>query len=414
MKIAVVGAGVSGLVSAYLLSKRHEVHLFERNDYFGGHANTHDVDGVGVDTGFIVYNQPAYARFSRLLDELGVATQPSDMSFSVTCHACGIAYSSRGMAGFLAKPSTMLRPGRVHFGLDIRRFYKDAPASMNSPELDGLTLSQYLARRGYGDEFRRHFIVPLAAAVWSTAPGQVEEFPASYMLRFLYNHGLVGGHEGRWRWRTVSGGSRSYVSAITDRLDVKRTEMPVRGVERTDEGSVRLRFGHDYHLDFDRAVIATHADDALALLGDASSDELDALRCFAYTKNSVTLHTDTSLLPRQRAARASWNYMTDDCRKPGAELGLTYHLNRLQSLDGATEYCVTVNPGAGVDPASVIAVIGYTHPRYTFRALEGQGRVAALQGKRGVYFAGAHLGYGFHEDGVESAYRVVSMLGVEA
>jgi predicted NAD/FAD-binding protein len=412
VKIAVVGAGVSGLVSAYLLSRQHEVHLFERNDYFGGHANTHDVEGVGVDTGFIVYNEPAYPRFSRLLDELGVPTQPSDMSFSVTCHACKIAYSSRGLAGFLARPWTMLRPGRARFGLDIRRFYKDAPASMDSPELDGLTLSQYLASRGYGDEFRRHFIVPLAAAVWSTAPGEIEAFPASYMLRFLYNHGLVGGRDGRWRWRSVTGGSRSYVSAITSRLECARAGMPVRGIERT-EGGVRLRFGDDDYVDFDRAVIATHADEALALLGDASDDELDALRCFAYTKNSATLHTDASLLPRQKAVRASWNYVTADCRAPGAELGLTYHLNRLQSLDGPKKYCVTVNPGAGIDPASVITEIGYTHPQYTFRTLEGQRRVAAVQGRRGVYFAGAHLGYGFHEDGVESAYRVAAMLGVE-
>jgi predicted NAD/FAD-binding protein len=410
VRIAVVGAGVSGLVSAYLLSKQHEVHLFERNDYFGGHANTHDVAGVGVDTGFIVYNEPAYPRFSRLLDELCVATQPSDMSFSVTCHSCGIAYSSRGLRGFFARPATMLRPARARFGLEVLKFYRDAPQSIESPELDGLTLAQYLDARGFGDEFRRHFIVPLAAAVWSTAPGQVADFPARYMLRFLYNHGLVGGGDGRWRWRSVTGGSRSYVRAITDRLECARTEMPVHGIERTDNG-VRLRFGHDYYLDFDAAVIATHADEALAMLSDASTSELEALRCFTYSKNSVTLHTDASVLPRQRSARASWNYVTQDCRARGAELGLTYHLNRLQSLPGPTDYCVTVNPGAPIDPAGIISEISYTHPQYTFRTLEGQRRLAAVQGSRGVYFAGAHLGYGFHEDGVESAYRVAAMLG---
>ena len=262
MKIAVVGGGVSGLVSAYLLSKAdHEVELFERDAHFGGHAHTVSVPGsqgdVHLDTGFVVYNEPAYPRFSRLLHELGVASQASDMSFSVSCHACGIEYSSRGLAGWLARPSTMLRPARLRFLWDLRRFYRDASNDTEDAALDNVTLLDYLRRRGYGDELRRHFIVPLAAAVWSMSPGAVDSFPARYLLRFLYNHGLVGSGSDNWRWRTVSGGSRSYVNAITSRLRATRSCTPVQTVQRHLDGvSLGLADGalHDYD-----AVGAGHA-----------------------------------------------------------------------------------------------------------------------------------------------------------
>jgi predicted NAD/FAD-binding protein len=415
VRIAVVGAGVSGLVSAYLLSKAHEVELFERNAYFGGHANTvcveHELGPVHLDTGFVVFNQPAYPRFSRLLDELGVASQASDMSFSVSCSACGIEYSSRGMAGRLARPASMLRPGGLRLAYDILRFYRDAPRAMDDGSLECASLRDYLDSKHFGDSFRRHFIAPLAAAVWSMPPDEIESFPARYLLRFLYNHGLVGGGD-RWGWRTVSGGSRAYVGAIVSRLCLARHSAPVHSVQRHAGGaSLRLADGSSH--DFDAVVLACHADEALAMLGDASAEEGAALGAFSYTQNRIVLHTDASFLPSKPAARASWNYQTRDCRGAGSELALTYHLNRLQSIDNGTDYCVSVNATRSIDQTDVIQEIGYTHPRYTFQTLEGQRLVTQINGSRHTYFAGAHLGYGFHEDGVESAYRVAALLGVE-
>ena len=416
MKVAVIGGGVSGLVSAYLLSKAHDVVLFERNDYFGGHSHTvcHETAAgeVQLDTGFIVYNEPAYPRFSCLLSELGVASQASDMSFSVSCHACKLAYSSRGLAGILARPNAMLRPRNLRLGLDILRFYRDAPASMGSDAIAGLTLAQYLAQRGYSGEFRRHFIVPLAAAVWSMPPSEVDGFPAAYMLRFLYNHGLVGGDKARWRWRTVTGGSCSYVEAIIGRLGERAYLCPVESVTRTAEG-IEVQTADGARSEYDAAIMACHADEARVILRDADSEEEAALGMFAYTQNRVVLHTDASLLPEPSAARASWNYVTRDCRSDKG-LALTYHLNRLQAIDSTTQYCVSMNPTTPIAEDAVIREMAYRHPKYGFDTLEGQQRIEALQGTGRVYYAGAHLGYGFHEDGVQSAYRVAAMLGVES
>jgi predicted NAD/FAD-binding protein len=418
VRVGVVGAGVSGLVAAYLLSRAHEVELLERNAYFGGHSNTvavkHEGQEVGLDTGFIVYNQPAYPRFAALLAELGVATQASDMSFSVSCRACGIEYSSRGVAGWLARPRGHLRRGSLLLARDVLRFYRNAPRDMESSELAGATLSRYLQVRRYSDEFRRHFIVPLAAAVWSMPPGEVETFPAQYLLRFLYNHGLIGGGKGRWRWRSVSGGSRAYVKAITDRLGcAARVNAPVAAVRRCADG-VDVCLADGRRREYDAIVLACHADEALALLADASPAEEAALGAFAYTRNQVILHTDAGLLPGRRAARASWNYLTRDCRRQDGELALTYHLNRLQSIWNGEDYCVSVNAQLAIDAAKVVSVMTYDHPRYTFRTLEGQRGVEAINGRRRTFFVGAHLGYGFHEDGVASAYRVAAMLGVQA
>ncbi len=413
MKVAIVGAGVSGLVTAYLLSKNHDVTIFERNAYFGGHSNTVATTGPGgevqLDTGFLVYNEPAYPQFSALLAELGVATQPSDMSFSVTCEACDLQYSSRGIAGFLSRPKSLLSPAGFRLGRDIVRFYRDAPRAIESAELEGLTLDDYLRLRGYSVEFKRHFIVPLAAAVWSSPPDEIDAFPAAYMLRFLYNHGLVGGGSERWRWRTVSGGSRAYVSAITDRLPNALAKTPVERVIRGASG-IELTVDEGRRIErCDAVVLACHADEALALLGDADDRERDALSGFSYTHNRIVLHTDGSLLPNKDAARASWNYVTDDCRRPAADLALTYHLNRLQSVWDGTDYCVSVNPRRPIDPGTIIGEFNYDHPRYTFGTLEGQRNVQQINGHRRTFFAGAHLGHGFHEDGVASAYRVAAL-----
>lgn len=417
MKIAVIGAGVSGLVTAYLLSRSHDVELFERNRYFGGHSHTVNVaagsETLSLDTGFLVYNEPAYPRFSTLLDELGVATQPSDMSFSVTCEACNLAYSSRGLAGLLARPVGLLKPRNLQLARDILRFYREASRAVSDDAIQSLTLSQYLDARGYSGEFRRHFIVPLAAAVWSMPAEEIDQFPARYMLRFLYNHGLIGGGRERWRWRTVTGGSRSYVEAILARLGERAVfDTSVIALTRGDDG-VTLTLARGGTRRYDAAVLACHADEALGILGDASSAEQQALEAFRYTTNHVVLHTDAALLPPEQAAWASWNYRTPDCRADTG-LALTYHLNRLQSVPGDVQYCVSVNPQTPILRHAIIEEMTYTHPHYSFETLEAQRRVAALNGANRVYFAGAYLGYGFHEDGVESAHNVAAMLGVRA
>jgi predicted NAD/FAD-binding protein len=416
VRLAIVGAGVSGLVTAYLVSRAHDVVLFERNNYFGGHSHTirHSTpEGeIALDTGFIVYNQPAYPRFSRLLAELRVPTQPSEMSFSVTCHACQLAYSSRGLAGMLARPRGMLRPQGLQLAIDVLRFYRRAPRDATRKDIRTLTLSQYLKQRRFSDEFRRHFIVPLAASVWSMPPEEVAAFPAAYLLRFLLNHGLIGDDPSRWQWRTVTGGSKAYVQAILSHLRERARGTRVCRIQRGESGVTVWTAGGASE-SFDAVVLACHADEALSLLTDADCLEAAALSRLTSTSNRVVLHTDETLLPAQPAARASWNYVTQDCRSRDG-LSLTYLLNRLQSIDAPRQYCVSVNPTSPIARDAVIDEMTYAHPRYTFETLAAQRQLLEINGRNGTYFAGAYLGYGFHEDGVESAYRVAALLGVEA
>ncbi len=415
MRIAVVGAGISGLASAYFLSRRHDVKLFERNDYFGGHSNTVSAcerdRELDLDTGFVVYNEGAYPRFSRLLRELDVPTQPSDMSFSVTCRGCELEYSSRGVKGLFATGAKIVRPRNGRFLFDLWRFFRQESNRADDDSLEGVTLRSYLTAAGFSGDFERHFLVPLASAVWSMPPGGIESFPAGFFLRFLRNHGLIGGGD-RWRWRTIAGGSRAYVNAIIEHLGRDAfSSTPVNAVKRCGNG-VSLVLGGGEQCHFDATVLACHADQAADLLTNATDDEREALACFTYTKNRVVLHTDSSLLPARPHSRASWNYVTDDCHV-AAPLTVTYHLNRLQSIESVADYCVTVNPPAFLRSETVLRDLEYDHPAYTFRTLEGQRRLGALNGKDGIYYAGAHLGYGFHEDGVGSAARVATMLGVD-
>jgi hypothetical protein len=416
MKIAVVGAGVSGLTAAYLLNRAHDVELFERNDYAGGHAHTITVaaDGgrrVGLETGFIVYNEHTYPGFTALLRDLRVPTKAGDMSISVRCRACRLEYSSRGVPGMLAQRRNALRPRRAMLAIDILRFYGDTRRILRDGGYEEATLRDLARGRRYSGEFVRHFIVPLAAAVWSTPASGVLEFPARYFLRFLHNHGIIG-LQPAFVWRTVQGGSQAYVRAMLDTMPGRtRLQAPVRAVRRdADTATVRLENGDERR--FDAVVLACHADDALSLLADASPEEQLALGGFVYTSNRTVLHTDASLLPASERVRASWNYATDDCRDDGSELGMTFHLNRLQALDEPREYCVSLN-AREIEPSDVIAEMTYEHPTYTFGTLAAQEAVGRIQGERRTFFAGAHLGYGFHEDGYASGARVAAMLGVE-
>jgi uncharacterized protein len=395
MRIAVVGSGISGLGAAYLLARAHEVQVLEREGRPGGHANTVVHDGLPLDTGFLVHNARNYPLLTRLFRELSVATHESDMSFSVSCSGCGLEYSGRRP---FAQPGNAARPPFLSLLWEIGRWLRTA-----RPEDETQSLAEYLDDNGYSARFRRHFLVPLTSALWSTAPGRALEFPAAYAIRFFDNHGMLG--FGRFRWCTVTGGSRSYVDAIGARLgDALRLGAGVRSIRRSDDG-VELRVG-DRVERFDRVVVATHADQALALLEDPTPEERRVLGGFSYTTNEAVLHTDSRFLPRASAARASWNYRLGDDGRPT----ITYHLNRLQALEADRDYCLTLNED--VPAEHVLDRFTYEHPLYTVDTLRAQAGLARIASGR-THYAGAYFGNGFHEDGLASGVAVARALGVD-
>lgn len=394
MKIAIIGTGIAGLGAAHVLSRAHEVELFEANSHVGGHVHTVSHDGLALDTGFIVHNQENYPNLTRLFRELGVATQPSEMSFSMSC-GCGLEWSSR-------------RPWRAGAGLllEILRFLRTA----GDAEVDGKTFDRFLRDEGYSDSFRWHYLVPMTAALWSTAPGDALEFPAAAGIAFFRNHSMLG--LSRSRWRTVVGGSKTYVEALLDRLGAAvHLAKPVRSLARTAAG-VDVRVVGDPPRHFDRVVVATSAPRARALLEDVRSDEEELLDAFETTANETVLHTDARFLPTRQSDRSSWNYQSPGCGVMAERPSLTYSLNRLQRLDSPTQYCVTLNRTSELDPASVISVVEDDHPQTTFASLKAADSLRTRGVVANTVFAGAWQGNGFHEDGLASGLRAAAALGV--
>jgi predicted NAD/FAD-binding protein len=410
MRIAIVGTGISGLTAAHNLAPEHEIVVYEASDRIGGHTHTVPVeaeDGTHwIDTGFIVFNDRNYPNFEALLAELGVASQPSHMSFSVADGRGRFEYSGTPW-GLFARPAHLLSPRFLGMLRDWRRFNREARALIG---MNGTapSLGHWLEQQGFSRHFVERLIVPQASAVWSADPEQMWSFPASFMAEFFENHGMYSLRD-RPRWRTVSGGSRSYVEAITapwrDRV---RLRAPVRRIQRLPDG-VRIEADGCETEVFDQVVIATHSDQALAMLGDPSEAEREILGAVPYQANEAVLHTDASLMPRRRAAWSSWNFHL--CEAPARGTTVTYWMNNLQKLRSRTNYFVTLNRGEEIDPEKTIRRISYDHPVYTREGVAAQSRHAEISGPaRCTHYCGAYWGWGFHEDGVVSAQNVCDSL----
>ena len=410
--VAVIGAGVSGLTAAYVLRHSHDVTLFEADQRLGGHAHTHDVLDPGgralsVDTGFIVHNASTYPTLLRLFDELGVATRDTEMSMSVSCAGCGLEYAGgRGVAGIVARARFLARPAFVRMLLEVRRFHAAARAELASEGPDR-TLAEFLEQGRYSPYVRAHFVTPLVAAVWSSAPATALQYPARYLFAFLANHGMLS-VGGSLQWRTVVGGSREYVERAVKEVPEVRTGDPVRSVARHADGVDVVTGGQTRT--FRQVVVATHPDQALALLGDPTPAQRELLGAFRYTANPAVLHTDPSVLPAAPRARSSWNYRMASCTtgiRDGA-VEVSYDLTRLQGLPGSRRYFATLN--APVRPERVLARMDYRHPAYTPASVAAQARLPQLND--GVTaFAGAYHGWGFHEDGARSGLAAAQSLG---
>jgi uncharacterized protein len=411
MRIAIVGAGIAGLTCAHLLHPRHEITVFEAEDRPGGHTRTIDVetkrDLHRVDTGFIVFNDRNYPGFERLLERLGVATQPSTMSFSVSDERGQFEYNGASTNGLFARRSSLLRPSFHRMVRDLLRFNREAPGLIGLNG-SGPTLLDFLDEGGYSREFVERLIVPQASAVWSTDPRDLRRFPASLLAEFFDNHGMFG-FAGRPNWRAVSGGSSRYVERLTAPMRGRlRLSTPVARVERfADRVEVTPERGAPES--YDEVIVAAHSDQALAMVADPSAAEAEVLGAIPYQPNEVVLHTDASLLPRRRRAWASWNFHLQD--EPAERTTVTYHMNRLQSLEAEADYCVTLNRTAAIDPERVIGVGEFAHPIFTHAALAAQRRWGEISGVRRTHYCGAYWGYGFHEDGVRSALRVCERFG---
>jgi predicted NAD/FAD-binding protein len=406
------------MTAAHLLQRQFDVHLFEADDRLGGHAHTHDVamtngQVAGLDSAFLVHNDRTYPNLLRLFAELGVATQESEMSMSVRCDGCGLEYAgSKGLGGLFAQRSNVIRPRYLAMLAQVKYFHRRARAVLeSSPHSNGadeLTLQEFLQAGRFTRYFTNHFMLPLVSAVWSCGFDGARGYPARYLFTFLDNHGMLS-VTGSPQWRTVVGGSRNYVERAAKNLTSVNTATPVRAVTRQADG-VEVRDESDQLHHADHVVIATHPDQALALLADPTADETRLLGSFEYLPSTTLLHTDASVLPRNPAARASWNYRMDGCDSDDKRVKISYDLKILQRIADDADYVVTLNADGAVDPSRVLAEMTYAHPTYTRASVAAQREIHLLNDGR-TAFAGAWQGWGFHEDGCASGVRAAQSLG---
>jgi len=411
MRIAVIGSGISGMTSAYLLSQEHEVVVYEANNYIGGHTNTVDVSLNGrqyaVDTGFIVFNEKTYPNFLKLMKRLGVGWQNSLMSFSVQCEKTGLEFSPSTLNSLFIQRRNMLRPSFYRMLWDVMRFKRDSENLLESDDYQ-MTLADFLSGKGYSHAFMQHFIIPMGEAVWSADPVKFNDFPARYFAQFFKNHGFLNVKD-QPQWLTIRGRSRQYIKPITQPYaDRVRINCPVASVRRHSD-HVEIHPQNQPAEKFDQVVIAAHSDQALALLDDPTDTEKNILGVIPYQENQAVLHCDESLLPSKKAAWASWNYHIP--REDLGRVAVTYDMNILQSIGAPAELCVSLNLAKAIDPAKIYREMLYHHPVYNPASLAARHSHREINGVNRTYYAGAYWGYGFHEDGVVSALEVCKHFG---
>lgn len=412
MKIAIIGSGIAGLTSAYLLNRRHDITVFEASDWIGGHTHTVDVEVNGqryaVDTGFIVFNDWTYPNFIRLLSQLGVGFKDTEMSFSVSDPLTGVEYNGHSLNTLFAQRRNLFSPKFIGMVRDILRFNREALLDLNNQRIAAdMTLGDYLKANAYSERFIQHYIVPMGAAIWSMSLADMLGFPLQFFVRFFKNHGLLSVSD-RPQWCVIDGGSSSYIAPLTESFREKiRLNCPVTRVERDADGViVHSNAGIER---FDKVVFACHSDQALGLLAQPSETEQSILGALPYADNDVVLHTDTRLLPKRPMAWASWNYrLGGPVDQPAA---VTYDMNILQGIQSDSTFCVSLNQTAAIDPNKILARFTYAHPQYSLDGMAAQARWQELLGANHSYFCGAYWASGFHEDGVVSALRVAREFG---
>ena len=410
MKIAIIGAGISGLTAAYYLTRNHEVSVFEAADKIGGHTATVDVSHEGrqyaIDTGFIVFNDWTYPNFIELMDELGVDSEPTEMSFSVRCESTGIEYGGNNLNTMFAQRRNLLRPSFHRMIRDILKFNREAIRDLDGGYISQETrLGEYLRANQYGDEFVYQYILPMGCAIWSASTERMIDFPLRFFVQFFKNHGLLSVNN-RPQWRVIKGGSRSYLDPLTESFSQSiLTNANISRIRRLGD-TVELIMSDGQVMTYDHVVLACHSDQALSLLGDASHAERRALKAIPYQQNEVVLHTDENLLPRRRVAWSSWNYLLRERFQERAVL--TYNMNILQGIKSDSTFCVTLNATESIAPEKIIERFNYSHPVFSLDSVQATSRIEQINGNNNTWFAGAYLGNGFHEDGVVSGRQVAT------
>lgn len=410
MRLAIVGTGIAGLAAAHRLHPSHDITVFEAGDHIGGHTHTHNIELGGrnwaIDTGFIVFNDWTYPNFIALMNELGVESQTSSMSFSVRCEKTGLEYNGTTLNTLFAQRRNLFSPSFHRMIRDILRFNREAPGFLETGD-DHTRLGDYLTANRYRQEFQEHYIIPMGAAIWSAAPGDMLDFPARYFIRFFHNHGMLSVDD-RPQWRVIRGGSRSYVEPLTAPFRERiHLNTPVVRIVRDEQGvTVQTATGNESR--FDAVVLACHSDQALAMLDKPTHVEREILGAIPYQENETILHTDASVLPRAKRAWAAWNYHIP--LEARDRVAVTYDMNILQGLEAPETFCVSLNYRDRIDPDRILKRLTYHHPAYTPAGIAAQARHAEISGVNRTYYAGAYWGFGFHEDGVKSGLRVVEQI----